>query len=596
MLLSLKLFAQTDFPPPTILQKIEAHRTTGYIKLDGVLDEPDWQNAPVLRGFKQVEPRQGEPAYFDTEVRILFDNKNLYIGIFAKDTIGKAGLRTNDLTRDFSFDNNDLVGIQIDPYNTRRNAIVFQVTPYGNLRDQQSFDDNIFDLNWNALWDARTTVTAKGWYAEIAIPFNTLAYPAYKPTDSINWGINFVRIHRRSNEISAFPGYPRSFDTYRMTYVASLTGLQPPKQDLNLRVDPYVTIENDGLKTSQSDKSKTTVKEGGDIRWGNTSHSTVDLTFNTDFAEADADQDIINLTRYSIALPERRQFFLENAGLLTVGDPLNLMPYFSRDIGLNANGQPIPIIAGLKYTDRTSSRSIGVLYTLQNSDNITPVTQFGVFRYVKNYYKEDNFGVILTEKATSVSNNTVLGISGVNRIGNWRFNYLWSNSIDKGSKPDTSQAGTGSNLHVTYLTNNFLFESNHTLVSQQYIPGIGFVSQSNLLMSNTHFSFFPRPKWKPDYIRNFQPGFWVNLQQKASDLSLQGIDLSFFLVYLNFTDGSVFVIDPTVWRENLSVPFNLVNLNIGKGSYNFTNINLYYNSDLSKKISVAITAQAGGWY
>src|SRR6202000_254127 len=161
----------------------------------------------------------------------------------------------------------------------------------------------------------------------------------------------------------------------RVTYVAALTGIKPQKQDINFRVDPYVTIENDGLKTSQSNQSKTTVKEGGDIRWGNTSHSTVDFTFNTDFAEADADQDIINLTRYSIALPERRQFVLENPGLLAVGDPLNLMPYFSRDIGLNANGQPIPIIAGLKYTDRTSSRSIGVLYTLQNSDNITHVTQ-----------------------------------------------------------------------------------------------------------------------------------------------------------------------------------------------------------------------------
>ena len=144
-----KLFAQTDFRPPTVLQKIQARRTTGPITLDGVLNEPDWLNAPVLRGFKQVEPKQAEPAYFDTEVRILFDDKNLYIGIFAKDTIGRAGLRTNDLTRDFSFDNNDLVGIQIDPYNTRRNAIAFQITPYGNLRDLQSFDDNIFDLNWN---------------------------------------------------------------------------------------------------------------------------------------------------------------------------------------------------------------------------------------------------------------------------------------------------------------------------------------------------------------------------------------------------------------------------------------------------------------
>lgn len=596
LMLSSGLLAQTDFPPPAILQKVQARRATGPVKLDGVLNEPDWQNAPLLKGFKQVEPRQGEPAHFDTEVRVLYDDQNLYIGIYAKDTIGRKGLRTNDLTRDFSFDNNDLVGIALDPYNTKRNAIAFQVTPYGNLRDLQAFDDNIFDLNRNALWKAKTTISDKGWYAEIAIPFNTLTYPSYKPNDSVSWGINFVRIHRRSNETSAFPGYPRSFDTYRMTYVAALTGFQPPKQDLDLRVNPYVNVENDRLKTGLSGQNKTTVKEGADIRWGNTSHSTVDLTLNTDFAEADADQDIINLTRYSIALPERRQFFLENAGLLTAGDQNNLMPYFSRNIGLNDNGQPIPIIAGLKYTDRTSSRSIGVLYTLQNSDRITPVTQFGVFRFIKNYHKEDNLGVIITERATSISSNTVVGVTGVNRIGNWRINYLWSNSFDKKSKPDSSGTGTGSNLDVAYVSNSFKFETNHTLISQKYVPGIGFIAQGNLFVSNTHFSFFPRPKWKPGFVRDFEPGLAVNVEQKASDLSLQGIDLTFYLLSINFNDGSFLAIDPTVFRENLAAPFDLVNITIGKGSYHFSNLNLYYNSDLSKKVAVTITGQAGGYY
>ena len=209
-LFSLRLSAQGDFSPLSVAPKIRAIRTTNPIKLDGVLNEPDWDRAPVISNFKQVEPKQGEPASFGTEVRVLFDNKNLYIGIFAKDTIGKKGLRTNDLTRDFLFDNNDLVGVAIDAYNTKRNAIAFQVTPYGNLRDLQSFDDNIFDLDWNALWDAKTTITSKGWYAEIAIPFNTLAYPSYTNADTVSWGINFIRIHRRSNEISAFPGFPRS--------------------------------------------------------------------------------------------------------------------------------------------------------------------------------------------------------------------------------------------------------------------------------------------------------------------------------------------------------------------------------------------------
>lgn len=589
--------AQSDFAPPTVPQRITTVRTTGRIKLDGILDEPDWDRAMVVSNFKQVEPKQGEPAYFQTEVRLLFDDKNLYIGIFAKDTTGKQGLRTNDLTRDFSFDNNDLVGVALDTYNTKRNAIAFQVSPYGNLRDLQSFDDNIFDLDWNALWSVKTMITDKGWYAEIAIPFNTLAYPFYSGKDTVSWGINFIHIHRRSNEISAFPGFPRSFDTYRMTYAAELTGLQLPKHDVNLRVTPYTLAESNRVKTNGSDKSNSTLKAGGDIRWGNTPHSTVDLTFNTDFAQADVDQQVINLTRFSIFLPEKRQFFLENAGLLTAGDNVNLLPYFSRNIGLNQEGNPIPVIAGLKYTDRTSSRSIGALYTLENSDKVTPLTHFGVLRYIKNYSGQNNWGILVTEKANSMTNNTVAGLTGVNRFGNLRINYLYSNSFDKQTSPDSiRRTGTGASLTIDYTNNKLSFTSTHTLISKNYIPGIGFVSRSDLISHRSDVIFFLRPRWKPAYVRAYQPGIFFNLSQQASDLSIAGGYINFYPLYVVFNNGSELDMAFKYQWENVSSSFDLLGLNIQQANYRFNRYHLFYTSDQSQKIAFDILAETGGYY
>jgi len=197
LIFSLSGISQTDlsgnFPPPENLPEIKAVATKAPIKIDGELNEPDWQRAPVTDQFFRKEPRQGGHYKYKTEVRLLYDDKNLYVGAFCKDSLGIKGIRVQDLRRDFVWGENDIFGIALDPQNLKQYAVAFQTTPYGNQRDFQNFNGNVVDNGWNTLWTVRTHRTKDGFYAEFAIPFKSLRYDTPTDSDSLSWGITFVR-------------------------------------------------------------------------------------------------------------------------------------------------------------------------------------------------------------------------------------------------------------------------------------------------------------------------------------------------------------------------------------------------------------------
>ena len=217
---------QTDnFPQPENPIEIRATKTLSKISIDGKLDELDWKNAQVITDFYRVEPVQGGIIKNPTEVRILFDDKNLYVGVFAKDSLGKKSVRIQDLRRDFNTSENDVFGIQIDAQNTKQYAVSFQTTPFGNQLDLQNFNDRNTDRNWNALWNVRTSRTNKGYYAEFAIPFKSIRYNKLEKGKPTSWGITFYRLARKDFEKTVFPAIPQSFSQNRMIYAAKLTGL-----------------------------------------------------------------------------------------------------------------------------------------------------------------------------------------------------------------------------------------------------------------------------------------------------------------------------------------------------------------------------------
>ncbi len=233
-----------NFPPPDNPPVIEATQTTDNISIDGELNEVAWQKASVTQDFFRMEPRQGGEYRYLTQVRLLFDDKNLYVGAFCYDSLGKAGRRVQDLRRDFEYGENDIFGVQLDPQNLKQYCVSFQTTPYGNQRDLQSFNDTNRDNDWNALWSVRTHPTDSGYFAEFAIPFKSIRYERPATDDSaagdpVAWGITFYRLARRDYEQTIFPAIPQSFSPYRMTYAAQLKGLELPEPSANIRVEPY---------------------------------------------------------------------------------------------------------------------------------------------------------------------------------------------------------------------------------------------------------------------------------------------------------------------------------------------------------------------
>ena len=589
-----------DFAPPAKPLSIYALKTIETITLDGKLTEADWAKAQGVLRFVQVEPYQGELSKYPTTVKILFDNKNIYVGAYCKDTAGKKGIRVQDFRRDFDYFENDLFGVAFDPFNKKRNATAFQTNPYGALRDLQVFDDLVFDREWDPLWNARSYITDSGWTCEMAIPWKTLRYP--KTVDSTTWGINFVRIARKENEASAFPGFPRSFDTYRMGYVALLKGIQPPPPSTNIQINPYwVNQLNTQTETGVNKITDYTTKFGGEIKYSPTEHSTLDFTINTDFAQADADRQVNNLTRFSVLFPERRQFFLENAGLFNAGNQFIYQPFFSRSIGLDNDGNPIPIDAGLRFTDKNTKYNLGAMYVHQRQSANTLASNNSVVSFIKNYGIQNNIGILITNKieepndSIKANNNSTITLRGLNRITDkLSINYSISSSKTTGTNSDD---GYAANTSLAYSANNFAWVWNTGIVSKNYNPKLGFLARNNFIKNYVDIYLIKRKqKWFPKFIRSFEPGIAVDFYQNINDLKLQEGYIGIYPIFFLFNNGAKLVSTVQLNWQNLITNFNPIGIEIAAGNYQYNSINANYASNQSSKFSYSADITAGGYY
>jgi len=592
-----------NFPPPENAPTVKAERAKGKIKIDGKLDEIDWQSAEEVSNFFKIEPRQGGKYLYDTKVKLLYDDKHLYIGAFCKDSLGKEGIRVQDLRRDFSWGENDIFLVQLDPQNLKQYCVSFQTTPYGNQRDLQNFNDNNTDNDWNALWSVRTHRTDSGYYAEFAIPFKSIRYERNKVGIDPTWGITFSRLARRDYEQTVFPAIPQSFSPYRMTYAAKLEGLKLPEPSANIRVEPYALAQYDRIEEGSEVSSTDSYKVGGDLKWAINPKSVVDLTINTDFAQADVDRAVNNLERFNIFFPERRQFFLENSGIWAGADNSSVVPFFSRTIGLqgNFNAEPARINAGSRYTMRNEQRAVAALYVHQAETDNSAAASFGVARYLQNYGKENNIGLMVTHRfdeqsnqlGLEQSNNSTLTIDGFIRPKDaLRVSYLLSGSRDN-SNDSLGLAGTffiGNNSNKYYLgyAGNF--------VSENYNPDMGFVYQKNVILHSPGGYYIWRPKKIP-WIRRFDPGAFINYYHDFTDPTrFQQANIYLFPIYLIFTNGSFlqYAIFPT-W-QNINFNFSPLGVPIAQGDYYFTRQQINFNTDRSAKVSISASINWGEFY
>lgn len=592
-----------NFPPPKIRKEVIAVRSTGTIKIDGKLEEADWQRAIPVTDFFRMEPRQGGDYQYKTEVRLLFDDKNLYVGAFCADSLGRKGIRVQDLRRDFNWGENDAFGIQLDPQNLKQYAVAFQTTPYGNQRDLQNFNDQNTDNDWNALWNVRTSQTNEGYFTEFAIPFKSLRYDLPSEDEETAWGVTFTRLARRYYEQTVFPAIPQSFSPYRMTYAAQLKGLELPEPSANVRVEPYALFQYESQKEDGISTSTNEFKVGGDAKWAVNPNTVVDLTFNTDFAQADVDRAVNNLERFNIFFPERRQFFLENSGIWSGSDQSSIRPFFSRKVGLagNFNAQPAPIDIGARYTQRDENQTLAGMYIHQAETNISQAGNFGVFRYSRNYGKENNVGFMITHRLDESSatlnansqNNSTFTVDGLIRPSDmWTVNYLASFSANY----ERNNLGFAGRVFAGRQSNKAYFGWVTEYIDQSYNPAMGFISQNDVIKHNPGGYFIVRPE-KLKWIRRWDPGVFVNYYHDASNPgNFQQASLYFFPVYVFFTDGSFveYAVTPT-W-QNINFNFAPLGLDIAQDDYFYVRHNVNFKTDQSKKWSLSGSYEWGEFY
>jgi len=590
---------QEVFAPPEQPPTIEAFRATSEVRIDGKLEESDWQTASPVSGFTQEEPEQGGAPSFDTEVRVLYDDDNLYISAICYDADGPTGIRVQDLRRDFDFFENDVFGVSLDPFSDERNAIIFQVNPYGVLRDLQVTDGNIFNIDWDATFEARTSIEEDRWTAEIAIPWNVLRYSQ----DQKSWGINFVRGIRRFGEFSGWSLWPRVFSPYRMDYAGVLENIEPPPPSTNLRVQPYLVMRDERVGEDDELLDAVTPEIGGDLKWAVSSNTVLDLTVNTDFAQADADRQVVNLSRFSVFFPERRAFFLENASLFRAGSSIAALPFFSRRIGLDSFGQPIPIDAGARLISRTESRNIGALFVRQRSNNTSPVSHFGVARYSQNLGNSNRVGALATFRQDESYDGNPAELNMVGAIdGLFRFtNTITLQGMVSGSlTKETEGDGLASYVWLANRTNRGYLGHVQAIVSEDYNPGVGFVPRRDFMLTSPAGNLDLRPDWKPAFIRSFKPGFVSYIYHRLSDGAFQEAWLTLTPISIQFINGAVIdlSLEPN-WQtlESQDIAFfRPLGVGLNAGEYTYVRYNAELQSDLSRRYSGALEVTTGPYF
>jgi hypothetical protein len=462
--------------------------------LDGkVLDDPAWQRIPSVSEFWQIAPDAGQPASEVTDVRVAYTADTLYFGVVLHDS-NPEGLTLSDSRRDASLDDADSFRIILDTYRDRQNGFVFGTNPAALEYDgqvnneggatgvggagatrQQSGSGGGFNLNWDGAWEVRTATFDGGWSAEFAIPFRTLRY---EPGANRVWGMNFMRTIRRKKETAYWSRLPIQFDLFRVSLAGSLTGLDLPAQR-NLKLIPYALSEMRQRATSGSDVT-TLGNIGIDAKYGVTPGLTLDATANTDFAQVEVDEQQINLDRFNLFFPEKRPFFLENAGLFAVGSPGEAELFFSRRIGIADNGEAIPILGGARLSGRAGPVNIGLLNMQTDSSGGNVANNFTVARIRRDFRGRSNLGAMFVGRnatgslASDDDRNQAFAVDGRWGIGT---TGLFSAFAAKTDTPGTVSGQHAYQLSARNETRPLTVGLTYTETGQHFNPEVGFLSR-----------------------------------------------------------------------------------------------------------------------
>ncbi|MCU0256920.1 MAG: carbohydrate binding family 9 domain-containing protein, partial [Vicinamibacterales bacterium] len=591
--------------------RVQAVRLTdSVIVVDGALDEPAWQRAPAASTFWQVQPDEGQPSSERTEVRILYTADTLYVGVLCHDR-EPGGIVVADSRRDSSLTETDSFTMILDTYRDRQNGFVFGTNPAGIEYDgqvtnegqgggglaagqmQSSGAGSGFNLNWDGAWTVKTRLTGDGWTAEFAIPFKTLRFPA---GEIQTWGINFQRNIRRRNERAFWSPIPRQYDLNRVSLAGEVSGIAVPALR-NLKVTPYALAN--ALASGADPVDGVVLGDvGGDLKYTLTPSLALDATVNTDFAQVEVDEQQVNLDRFNLFFPEKRPFFLENAGFFTVGNPGEVDLFFSRRIGLAADGETIPILAGARVSGKAGPYNIGVLEMQTDGRRGEPGDNFAVVRVSRDLPNRSAFGGIFVnrqgvgDEAPDDDHNRTYALDGKIGIGQ---NAVVSGFVARTQTPGVD-AGREYAFNVRGRTNRprYDVELGYQEVGERFNPEVGFLSRSGYR--------------KPDarLMTRFRPKDFLSLQELRPHVSYRA-----FWGFDGFLESSFTHID-NHWQfrnayevhtgmnltvEGVRVPFQIYpGVFVRPGTYRNAEAQLVFMTNQGAPVSLNLTSYIGGFF
>ena len=609
----------TDGPPPPVAPEVisrdasgratlRAVRLTRPLTIDGRLDDAVYETVPGAGGFIQQEPNEGQPPTEKTDVWIFFDDRNIYVSARCWDSSPDRWV-VNELQRDGDVTNNENISVQFDTFHDRRNGFFFQTTPAGALRDVLFTDEGNVNASWNTVWNVRTGRFDGGWSVEMVIPFKSIRYAGSGPQV---WGVSFRRIVKWKNEWSHLVAMPRALgfnSAFRASNFGTLVGLETPGQTINLEVKPYVnsSITTDRRATTPFSNDPA-ANVGFDFKYGLTRSLTTDVTYNTDFAQVEEDVQQVNLTRFSLFFPEKREFFLEGQGIFAFGGAQvggggggggnNDIPilFFSRRIGLS-QGQAVPVVLGGRLTGREGRYTVGAINIATDDKPSAKAlgTNFSVLRLKRDILRRSAIGVLATHRNHDISGqgaNTAFGLDA-----NMQFfrNVSLTSYVAR-----TETAGrTGREMsyrgRFDYNGDRYGVQAERLMVGANFNPEVGFTRRTDFRRDTAQARFSPRPRASRLVRRYNYQGSYDYITNGAGDVVQNKEAQATFRV--DFQSSDQYQVEYTRAFEFLPQAFTIApGVVLPSGEYDYQFVATQYNFGQQRIVAGRVSASRGTFY
>ncbi len=572
----------------------QASQVTGAIVVDGRLSDDAWGAASTIGAFTQVDPTAGAPSRVPTTVRLLWDDAGLYVGAELTDPEVRAATRVEGMRRDFTYETSDVFGVLLDGFGDGRFAMAFMTNPDGVQRDLLVFDGRDADEAWNGVWSVRTARMERGWTVEMFIPWKTLRYQG-----GARWRVNFVREARAIQETSGWSPWHRGVDSWDMAFAGRLEGIAPPPPGGNAQIQPYAVGRADSTGTGPFGEHTSAADAGIDVKWAARPNTVLDLTYNMDFAQAEVDRQVINLDRFSVFFPERRTFFLESAGLFDTGLSV-ISPFYSRRIGLDDEGLPVPVTAGARLTHRGRESSAGALFVRQEGAGQGDGSVFGVGRFVRNVGARGRLGGLV---AARHDQGLPHGASALNTVAaaDWFFRPT-TNLATRGMISRSLTEGPGGDGWAGHLWVGNYAPWGYIGWLQEYVgrgwePRSGFVFATDVIVTSPAFNLDLRPAWLPRWARAYRPGATLFFFNRASTGDFFSGSVSIRPLVLVLENGGLVGVSlRPEWQEFGAAFQPIPGLRVPADDYRFTRWAFSASHDPSADLTGSVSHTIGPFY